>query len=97
MLWPFAGLIASVIACRKGVGLDIEPEVEKKFNAVYSKAMACFKSGDLKAAYRQFDAASEIVDWATKPGGDADYHKAVCLDSLGENMKAKSMYTRLSK
>lgn len=86
-----------VIGCRKGVGLEIEPEVEKKFNEKYVKAMSLFKAGDLRAAYSQFDAASEIVEWATKPGGEADYYKAMCLDSLGENMKAKPIYNRLTK
>lgn len=82
---------------REAVGLDIDPQIEQRFQSIYDEAMRYFKQGSLETAYKKFDAASSLVDWGTKLGGEAEYYKAVCLDSVGENMKAKPMYNRLSQ
>ncbi|GMH41624.1 hypothetical protein BSKO_09534 [Bryopsis sp. KO-2023] len=90
-------VLDSIKKYRKGVGLDMDPEIKRKFKAVYNKGMKYFEAGELSAAFRKFDSASELVEWKSKLGGEAEYHKALCLDSLGKSQKAKPMYNRLTK
>lgn len=79
------------------MGLEVDPEIEKQFNAIYSEAMKYFKKGYLSEAYEKFDEASKLVNFKTKFGGNAIYQKAICLDSIGKNNEAKVLYKKLSR
>lgn len=86
---------AALAEYRKVAGLDIEPEVEDAAMELYEQGQALFEKGTLRAALEKYELACELVPLKSKVGGLASLQKAVCLDSLGRNEEAYSIYKRL--
>ena len=86
---------AALAEYRKVAGLDIEPEVEDAAMELYEQGQALFEEGTLRAALEKYQLACELVPLKTKVGGLANFQKAVCLDSLGRNDEAYSIYKSL--
>jgi len=80
---------------RKVVGLDIEPEVEDAAMELYEQGQELFEAGSLRMALEKYELACDMVPLKSKVGGLANFQKAVCLDSLGRNDEAYSIYKSL--
>ena len=86
---------AALVTYRKQMGLDIDPAVEVHAVALFQDGEVLFKDGRLTAALEKFSAAAELVPLRSRIGGQANLQKAICLDSLGRNTDAYSIYTKL--
>ena len=86
---------AALTQYRKAAGLDIEPEVEDAAMELYEQGQALFENGSLRAALEKYELACEMVPLKSKVGGLANFQKAVCLDSLGRNDEAYTIYKSL--
>ena len=83
---------AALADYKKSIGLDIDPAVEAKAYELYGKGEQEFKAGRIGVALAE---SAALVPLRSKIGGQAALQKAICLDSLGYNKEAYSIYTSL--
>jgi tetratricopeptide (TPR) repeat protein len=80
---------------RKIAGLDVDPVVEERATKLYEQGQVLFDNGSIRHALEKFSEAADMVPLKSKIGGLVNLQKAVCLDSLGRNEEAYSIYTSL--
>lgn len=86
---------AALTSYRKTLGLDIDPATESECESLFEQGDALFKAGRINAALEVFSAAAELVPLKSKIGGRVYLQKAICLDSLGRNDDAYTIYKKL--
>ena len=80
---------------RRSVGIEIEPHIETRATNLYNKGQELMDSGALNAALEIFQEAAEMVPLRSNIGGQINLKLAICLDSMGKNEEAYSIYKKL--
>lgn len=86
---------AALSSYRKSMGLEIDPEVESQATSLVEEGDVLFKNGLISAALVKYSEATSMVPLRSKLGGRANLQKAICLDSLGRNSDAYTIYKSL--
>lgn len=80
---------------RKNAGLEVDSAIEEEATKLYEEGEELFELGSISSALEKFSASADLVPLKCRIGGLANFRKAVCLDSLGRNEEAYTIYKSL--
>lgn len=83
-----------VTLCRykRDAALEIDPAELQKCQAAFAQGEELFTNKKVAAALMKYAVAAELMPIKTALGGRARLQQALCLDSLGQNKEAYTIY-----
>lgn len=83
------------LCCRykRDAALTIDPVLLQKSEAAFAEGEELFSNKQIAAALTQYAVAAELMPLKTALGGRARLQQAICLDSLGQNKEAYTIYS----
>ena len=72
--------------------MEVDPIVLQQCEAAFAEGEELFKNKQIAAALMKYAVAAELTPIKTALGGRARLQQAICLDSLGQNKEAYTVY-----
>lgn len=90
-------IAAALSRFKRDSGTLVDPAVQQACQQAFEEGEQLFKNKLVAAALGKYAVAAELMPLKTELGGKSRLQKAICLDSLGQNKEAFSVYGLLER